>query len=212
VRVINPGQTIGAEPTDVRVVTQVDYDRLRQKLMTQLLDEAYDEMGELLEPTEILLRESLRVEAVPKQSYTRFVSEQADTVGLELGVLVSGLAVDVDNAENVAYVSLSRQIPPEYELVDARFELGEVAEDDIGPGSFTFFVTAHGYAAAALDANAAVSLVRGRPLAETQDLLQAEYRLAEPPQVEVWPEWLGRMPLLPLRIGVEVVPQDQHAG
>jgi hypothetical protein len=97
-------------------------------------------------------------------------------------------------------------------LVDARFEVGEVAEEDIGPGSFTFFVTAQGYAAAALDANAAVSLIRGRPLAETQELLEAEYPLAEPPRVIVWPEWLDRMPLLPLRIAVEVVPQDQPAG
>ncbi len=210
VRVINPEPTAGAEPRDARVVVQADYDRVRTQLMRQLLDQAYDAMGDLLEPPEFLLRQSLRIQAVPKESYTRFVSEQADSVGLDMRLLVSGLAVDVDNAESVAYVSLSRGLPPGYVLVDARFALGEVAEEDVGPGQFTFFVTAEGYAAAVLDTDAAVALVRGQPVAEARERLLAELPLAEPPEFSVWPEQLDRLPLLPLRIDVQVLPQG-HA-
>ncbi len=215
VRVINPEPTTGAEPKDARVVTQADYDRLRRQLMRQLLDQAYVEMGDLQEPTELLLRQSLRIEAVPKESYTRFVTEQADTVGLDMRLLVSGLVVDVHNAEAVAYINLSRRLPPGYALVDARFELGEVAEEDIGPGRFTFFVTARGYAAAALDTDTAVALIRGQRVADARERLLAEFPLAEDPQVVLWPEWperlkwLKRLPLLPLRISVQVVPQSQ---
>jgi hypothetical protein len=135
-------------------------------------------------------------------------TEQADKVGLNMGLLVSGLAVDVDNAEAVAYVVLSRRLPPDYGLVNARFELGEVAEEDIGPGRFTLFVTARGYAAAALDTKAAVALMRGQPVTDTRERLLQELPLAEPPRITVWPEWIGRMPLLPLRISVQVVPQS----
>lgn len=215
VRVINPEPTTGAEPSEVRVVTQADYDRARKQLIRQLLDQAYVEMGYLLEPTEILLRQSLRIEAVPKEAYTRFITEQADTVGLNMRLLVSGLAVDVDNAEAVAYTALSRRLPSGYMLVDARFELGEVAEEDISSGWFTFFVTARGYAAAALDTDAAVALVRGRLVADAREQLLAEFPLAEEPQVTIWPEWperlewFERLPLLPLRISVQVAPQGQ---
>jgi hypothetical protein len=212
VRVINPEPTTGAEPRDTRVVTQADYDRVRKQLMRQLLDQAYVDMGDLLESTELLLRQSLRIEAVPKEAYTRFVTEQADAVGLNLRLLVSGLAVDVDNAEAVAYADLSRRLPTGYMLVDARFELGEVAEEDIGPGWFTFFVTARGYAAAALDTDMAVALVRGRRIADARERLLKEFPLAEPPRVTVWPEQIGRLPLLPLRISVQVVPQGQAMG
>jgi hypothetical protein len=212
VRVINPEPTAGAEPRDARVVIQADYDRVRTQLMRQLLDQAYSAMGDLLESPEFLLRQSLRIQAVPKESYTRFVSEQADSVGLDMRLLVSGLAVDVDNAESVAYVSLSHRLPPGYVLVDARFALGEVAEEDVGPGQFTFFVTAQGYAAAVLDTDAAVALVRGQPVAEARERLLAELPLAEPPEVKIWPERLGRLPLLPLRINVQVVPQGHVAG
>ncbi len=209
-RVINLEPTTGAEPRETRIVTQADYDRGRKQLMQQLLDQAYVEMGDLLEPTEILLRQSLHIEAVPKEAYTRFVTEQADTVGLNMRLLVSGLAVDVDNAEAVAYTNLSRRLPPGYVLVDARFELGEVAEEDIGPGWFTFFITARGYAAAALDTDAAVALVRGQRVADARERLLKEFPLAEPPRVTIWPKQMERLPLLPLRISVQVVPQGQQ--
>ena len=45
------------------------------------------------------------------------------------------------------------------------------------------------------------------PVADSRDRLSAEFPLGEVPQVTVWPEELERMPLLPLRIRVEVVPQ-----
>jgi hypothetical protein len=212
VRVINPEPTIGAEPRETRVVTQADYDRARKQLLRQLLDQAYVEMGDLLESPEFLLRQSLRVEAVPKEAYTRFVTEQADTVGLNMRLLVSGLAVDVDNAKAIAYTDLSRRLPPGYVLVDARFELGEVAEEDIGPGWFTFFVTARGYAAAALDTDAAVDLIRGQRIADARERLVKEFPLAEPPRVTVWPGQVKRLPLLPLRISVRVEPQGRAVG
>ncbi len=216
VRVTNPSPTSGADASDVRVVTQADYDRLRRELMRQLLDQAYaGQMNELLEPTEMLLRQSLRIEAVPKESYTRFVTEQGDTVGLEMQLLVSGLAVDVDNAEAVAYVNLTHRLPPGYSLVNAHFELGEVAEENIGPGQFTFFVTASGYAAVGLDTSKAIELVRGQPVDLARRRLISEFPLAQDPEIVLWPEWperlewLERLPVLPLRIQVEVLPQGQ---
>lgn len=216
VRVINPQPTTGAEASEVRVVTQADYDRAREQLMQQLLDQAYVEMGDLLEPTEVLFRQSLLIAGIPKEAYTHFISEQSDTVGLNMRLLVRGLAVDVDDAEAVAYAALSHRLPPGYTLVDARFGLGEVAEEDIGPGWFTFFVNARGIAAAALDTGAAVALVRGQRVDDAREQLLAEFPLSEEPQVMIWPQWperlesLERMPLLPLRISVQVVPQGQQ--
>ncbi|MFQ6100518.1 MAG: hypothetical protein ACE5OS_04710 [Anaerolineae bacterium] len=218
VRVINPEPTSGAELVEMHTVTQADYDRARGQLTRQLLDQAYVEMGDLLEPTEVLFRQSLLIVGIPKEAYTQFISEQADTVGLNMRLQVRGLAVDVDNAKAVAYAALSRRLPPGYELVDARFELGEVAEEDIGPGWFTFFVTARGYAAVALDTDAAVALIRGQRVADAREQLRAEFPLAEEPRVALWPEWpehlrwLERLPLLPLRISVQVVPQGQAVG
>jgi hypothetical protein len=219
VALINPEPTTGAEPREARVVTQADYERGQTLLMQQLLDQAYDELSRnYLEPSEILLRQSLRIAAMPKLAYDRFVTEQADTVSVNMRVLVDGWAVDVDNAEAVAYVALSRRIPPGYRLMDARFEVGEAAEENVGPGDFTFFVTAYGEADAMLNPGEAVHLVRGQRLDAARNRLVANLPLAEEPQIAHWPDWpdrldwLERMPLLALRIDVQVESPTEAAA
>ena len=123
--------------------------------------------------------------------------------------LVSGLAVDVHNAEIVAYMELARRLPPGFMLVDADFDLGEVAEEDIGQGQLALFVTARGYAAAQLNPDEARELVLGQPVGEARQRLMAELPLAEPPRIAVWPERITRVPLLPLRVSVEVVREGE---
>ena len=213
VRVINSQRTAGAEPTEAHIVTQADYDRARGELIRQLLDQAHAEIStlDLLLPTEFIPRQTLRIEAVPKEAYSRFIGEQADVVGLNMRLLVSGLTVDGDNAEVVAYNVLSHRLPPGYALVDAWFDVGEVAEEDIGLGKFTLFVTAHGYAAAMLDARTAIGLIEGQRVADARARLIESFPLAEEPRIAVWPERLDRLPVLPMRISVEVVPENQAA-
>jgi hypothetical protein len=216
VRVINPQPTTGADPKEVSVVVQADYDRVRERLTEQLLDQAFVELHGLLEANEFLAFQSLRVESVPKKAYTHFIGEQAETVGLNMRLLVSGQAVDVDNAEGIAYQALIRELPSTYRLVDAEFEIGEVDADSTGPGWFMFHVTGRGYAAAVINGDEAIEKIRGQRVPDARTLLRAEFPLAESPQVVTWPEWpeqlqwLERVPLLPLRIDLRVTPQIQE--
>ena len=145
---------------------------------------------------------------MPKRNYTQMANERADTVGLQMRLLVSGLAIDVDDAKAVAYVALARHLPAGHALVDARFTFGEVAEEDIGPGRFSFFVTARGYSTAAVNVGEAIALVRGKSVARAQERLLAAFPLAEEPAISVWPAWPGRVPLLSVRISVDIAPQE----
>lgn len=212
VRVINPEATTGAEAKEVPVVNQADYDRVREQLTQELLDTAYDELHELLEPTEFLPHPSLRVEAVPKKAYSHFIGEQSESVGLNMRLLVSGQAVNADDARSVAKQVLIEQLPPGYRLVDARFEVGETAEDDDGLGWFTFYVTGRGYAAAEISEDEVIAEIRGRRVPEARAELERTFPLAESPRFVTqpsWPSWLAwldRVPLAPLRIEVHVTP------
>ncbi len=206
VRVTNPEPTSGGMVQEVRAVSQEDMDRARELLTRQLLDEACEGLKVLLEPTEFLPCPSLEIQA-SEIAYDRFLTERADTLGLHMRLLITGLAIDRGDAGTVAYARLSRRLPPDHEMVGASFEIGEVAEEPIGTGDITFFVTATGYAAAKIDPDAVREAVRGRRLDRAVEQLQAEFPLAQPPRVEVWPRWMPWMPMLPLRIEVNVVPQ-----
>lgn len=217
VRVINPAPTTGAEPKEIPVVTQADYDRVRERLTQELLNEAHYELHSLLEDSEFLPRQSLRAESTPKKAYTHFIGEQTETVGLNMRLLVSGQAVDTGNVQAVAYQALTRQLPPDYRLIDADFEIGTVTEQDGGLGWFTVSVTGRGYAAAAINVDEALETIRGKPLSDARADLMAEFPLAELPQFAIWPEWpellswLERVPLLAVRIDVNVVPKASFA-
>ncbi|HIE37732.1 MAG TPA: hypothetical protein EYP77_01455 [Anaerolineae bacterium] len=205
-RVTNPEPTSGGSSQEVRAVSQADMDRARELLTVRLLDEAYQGLQQYLEPAEFLPRQSLAIQA-SEVAYDRFLTERADTLGLHMRILVTGLAVDRDNAGTVAYVALARRLPPGYNLVGAEFEMGEVAEEPVGPGDLTFFVTATGYAAAEIDLQAVLESILGRPVERAVERLAADLPLAQPARIQVWPEWLDRVPVLPLRVDVRVVAQ-----
>jgi len=205
-RVTNPEPISGGSSEEVRAVSQADMDRARALLTDQLLEEAYLGLQEYLGPTEFLPRQSLEIQA-SEVSYDRFLTERADTLGLQLRLLITGLAVDRDNAEAVAYVALSRRLPSGHALIGADFEIGEVAEEPAAVGDLTFFVTATGYTAAEIDLHAVKESVLGRPTQVAVERLAADLPLAEPARIHIWPEWLDRLPVLPLRIDVQVVPQ-----
>jgi len=213
VRVINPEPTTGAEPKEVPVVTQADYDRVRERLTQELLNEAHYELHSLMEDNEFLPRQSLRVESVPKKAYTHFIGEEAETVGLNMRLLVSGQAVDTGNVQSIAYQALRKRLPSGYRLIDANFEIGTVTEGEDDPGWFTVSVTGEGYAAAEVNADAAVDAIRGKPVSDARAQLLTDFPLAEPPEFTTWPEWpeslswLERVPLLAVRIDVSVAPK-----
>lgn len=213
VRVINPEATKGAEPTDIPIVTQADYERVHNRLTQQLLDQVHHELHVLLEADEFLPRQSLRVESVPKKVYSRYVGEQSETVSLNLRLLVSGQAIDAAQLREVAHQGLVGQLPPGERLVGADFDIGALRVEEDGPGWFTVDVTGRGYAAAEIDTGEVAARIRGQRVPEAQTVLLAEYPLEEPPQFVIWPEWpeqlrwLERVPLLPMRTEVRVAPR-----
>lgn len=206
IRVTNPDPTYGGATQEVRAVSQADMDRARDLLIDQLLGTAYAGLRDYLEPNELLLRHSLTVQGM-ETSYNRFLGERADTVGLHMRLLVTGLTVDQGNANAVAYVSLVRNLPDGYELEWTGYEIGEMAEEPVGEGEYTFFVTASGYASAIIDPQEVQRAAVAQPPEEALEVLASDFPLGSAPQVSVWPDWFPRMPLLPLRIAVSVEPQ-----
>jgi hypothetical protein len=206
IRVSNPEPTFGGATQDVRAVSQADMDRAQELLTDQLLNQAYEGLQPFLEPTEWMPSHSLAVQSV-ETSYNRFLMERADTLGLHMRVLVTGLAIDEANARAVAYARLRQSLPEDYRLVGSFFELGEMAETPEAPGDLTVYVTATGYAAAELNVDEVKRSIRGREQAQALDLLGTEFPLAERPQLTVWPDWFPRVPLLPIRIAVDVTPR-----
>lgn len=210
VRVTNPYPVSGAESAAVAVVSEADRARAWDLAAEQVMDKAYEGLraGAYLEPGEYLPHQSLVVQAVPKQAYTHLVGEETPTLGLSLRLLVTAQKVKLRDVHALAYHHLAANLPAGYHLTDARFEYGEAAEEEVGPGRFTFYVASYGYATSRIAPEEVIRLVKGRRVAEVADVLFEELPLARPPEVIVSPEWFSYMPFLDLRYRVEVIPGD----
>lgn len=207
VRVTNPNPITGAESQTVRTVSEVDRERAWDLAAQRVMAQAYNGLQEIAaqEPGRFLPRQSLVIQAAPRAAYSHLVGEQTDILGLTLRLLITGQAVDSRDVQAVAYHALVSQLPEGYTLRDARFAYGEAAEEDIGPGQFTFFVDAYGTAAAKIDQAEVLELVRGTRVEEAEAALQEMLPLATPAEVAVTPEWFPYVPFLPIRIQVEIV-------
>ncbi|MBN1261047.1 MAG: hypothetical protein JXB35_10240 [Anaerolineae bacterium] len=210
VRVTNPDPISGAQSTAVATVIDADRERAWNLAAQKAMAEAYNGLQDstYLESGEFLPNQALVIQATPKQAYTHLVGEQTPVLGLALRLLITGEAINVTNVQAVAYRQLATQLPEGYKLLDARFEYGEAAEEDVGPGIFTFYVTTHGYAAATIDTASITELILGKPKEDAAALLMESLPLARPPQITVTPDWFPNIPFLPIRTQIEVVPLD----
>lgn len=207
-KVTNPEPISGAESQIVTMVTEADKERVWSIAAQQVLDVAYEELvqGGYLEPGEFLPRQNLTIQAVPKEAYTHLAGEQSDVLGLSLRLLITGEAVRAQDVQAVAYRQLAQALPEGYTLTDMRFEVGESAEEDVGPGRFTFYVTAQGLAAASLDLETARREIRGLRLAEASAALSETLLLAQPPEITLTPPWFPFIPWMEMRTQFGVAP------
>jgi hypothetical protein len=214
VRVTNPEPTKGGGVSQVRAVTQADREALRRTLLTGLRAQGYERVLERpdaeggLREGEYLVPGSVRVFQVLHETYDRFATEEAESVRLEMRVAVTGVAVDLGDAYNLARHVLERRLPGGHELVDVRYRPGLMGDNVIGDGTLTFFVEVEGLAEARLQHDPVKRWLRGTPCEEGMALLEAAWRsgalpVTALPEVEIWPDWAtGRFPWLIWRIQV----------
>ncbi|MDF1515631.1 MAG: baseplate J/gp47 family protein [Anaerolineae bacterium] len=208
VRVTNPSPITGAESTTVNIVAEDDRTRVWAAATEQVLAIAYNGLQELAaaEPGRFLPNQTLVIQASPKVAYTHVVGEQTDILGLSLNLLITGYAVDVADTQAVALRELSEQLPDNASLTDARFEYGEAAEEEVGGGAFSFYVTAYGYSTAHISTSQVEKLILGKPIEDAVSVMQNTLPLSRAPEVTVSPEWFTYIPRLPIRVNIAVIP------
>lgn len=205
--VTNLEPTRGGGVKEVPAVAKEDYERLRAALLQQLQQRAYVEMSspDWIGPTEFVALESLSVVWVQDETYSAYVGEAADSVSLEMRVVVQGVVIDEQYARQVAYAALAERVGPGFRILDnsLTFVRGETLGVD-DARRVTFLMTGAGDVASAINPDAVREQVAGLAVDQAVASLNAEFPLKQPPRIELWPDWFGRIPLLPVRVDVVV--------
>lgn len=212
VNVINIAPTEGGGVSQVTYVTNADKEQLRDSLSQQLEREGYERLVEGLDEEESLPPESL-LTIILSETYDKFPDEVADSLGLHMRALIRGTVIHREDAEMLGLRMLELEVREGFQLLDdeTEFEIadfGNVAYD----GTLTFQVRAQGATWVEIDTTDIRQGIRGKQVTEAQEYLARHLTSVEEPSVEVSPKWWGRVPWLPFRIAIRVVPGATSIG
>ncbi len=209
VSVFNLSPTSGGSDRSEKVVAAADRTRLLDIARLQLQSLAYDRMRAGLSDGQVIIIESLQIAEENKDwlDYSAVVGETTGELSLTMRAVVSALAADERLARQIVLAQLEAAVPPEMTLRSdtlvyerGAFNLSRVKEQ------IRFTALGRGMALATLDADALREQLAGVDLNEAQNILGDNRAFVQqpPPQLSLHPRGFGRMPLLPIRIHIEV--------
>lgn len=207
VRNINP--TTGGEDRALPAVTEADRDRVLAIIRQQIQERAYSEMLPRLTDTQFIVIETLRI-AEEREDWTRFtaqVGEVSDTLGLTMRAIVEASYIDLRFGQQIVLAQLAAGVPRGRAILSetVTYEMGRI-ENVTPDGQITFIMNGSAGIIAQINPSALQDQLAGRSLEDGQILLLTEISTNPdfPPRIILSPEWLGQMPLLPLRIEIRV--------
>ncbi len=203
VRNVNP--TVGGQNRSVNVVTQTDHDRLIDILRQQIQDQAYTEMLPRLEQTQFIIPETIHIaeERSDWMTFNHQVGDVADSLSLDMRAVVEATVVDQTLAQQIAFARL--QVPANHVIQPNTVTYQRGAVSNVGQdGSVTFTMVCSGQVVAAVDVGNLQQNLAGRTLGDAAGYLVSEVDLAQnsSAEISISPNWLDRLPLLPMRITI----------
>jgi hypothetical protein len=207
VTVINTAPTTGGQSRTVNVVTAGDRDRLLAAMRQQIQERAYNEMQTMLTDTQVVIIETLSI-IQERDDWTNFSAEPgdfADTLSLSMRAEVEAIAVDMQLGQQIVFARMANQIPRGRVILPdtISYRHGDVTQ----AGNFiTFTMSGGGQVVGQINANQVRDQLAGRSLSEAMEYLTTRVDVDDKstPKIVISPDFLDRMPILPLRINVEV--------
>jgi hypothetical protein len=209
VSVINLAPAAGGGLRSVKVVADADKTRLLHSVRIQLQSLAFEQMRATLSDSQVIIIESIGIEEERKEwtTFSADVGAMTSELSLTMRALVIALAVDDRYGRQVAVGRLKAKLPDGASLIadSVQYARGPFAPGRHS-GQIRFTVTGSALAKPVLDAEALRAALAGLSLGEATDLLDARAGLspANRPVLTVYPKGLARMPLLPIRIDLQI--------
>lgn len=205
----NPEATQGGTVREQKLVTRADVDNLAVLAQEKLRQDALAEFARRLGSNQQPIQDSFRIinAETMQLTYSAFVGDPADTLGVTIRASVQALVVDQRAANQAALARLTADIPPGRRLI-----LDSVAYKN-GPiqyareaGTATIVIAASGNVAAYIDVERARQRIAGLSVEAATAILNREWLLdpRQPPQINISPFFFWQLPILPARISIEV--------
>jgi hypothetical protein len=209
ITVRNLAPTSGGEARSLKAVSVDDVERLLATVRQQIQSRAYVSMLPRLTETQFVIDQTIRIseERSDWMTYSAEPGDVADNLSLTMRAVVEAVAVDGKFGQQIVFAELNGQIlqgsilRPET-ITYERGPVIEVFQD----GKTLFTMIGSGMVTGQVNTSALQERLAGRSLEDARTYILGSVKLADgsAPEIIVAPDWLGRMPILPMRIDVRV--------
>ena len=204
VSVLNDAPISGGTEKQAQLVTATDRQQLRDGLFARLKAASVDSLKKSAQPGDLFLADLIAVR-VEDESFDREVGEVSKTIGLRMRLTASILTVPADGLNKLAENAVEARIQAGATLVPGSIKLGTPSEVSVDGNTITFRAEAQAAATVGLDVSQLRRDLQGQTLEQARQILAQRYRLAGEPTITLQNAWLGRLPMLGMRIRVDVV-------
>jgi hypothetical protein len=211
----NPSATFGGSDQAGKLPTEQDYRALRKKLLENLQASAVEEMRARIKPDQRLLEGTIHLKSTVSEIREPPQGQPGDQLQLTLRIEYEAMIIDEADLQAVAQSALDANrkddfdpVPgslnitnasePQLDLTASASEAGGSLENQTARWSFRIERVLE----ARWNKTAVIRLIQGKGVSEAQKALEAKFRLAEAPLINLYPPWWGRLPFLPARIKV----------
>jgi hypothetical protein len=202
VAVINPDPTTGGGTTSRAGVAAADVDRIQQALTRQLLQEARSALEANLAEGDRIAPESLRVLRVVSAASEPAIGQPADSLLLRLTIEVEGVTYADAALAAFADAVLREDASGAVETVPGTLHADLTRLLARTDGGLRYSAGADRGIYRSVDSDELRRMLAGASPDEAEARLAARVDLAAPPSIRLWPAWLPRLPLLPIRIDI----------
>ncbi len=209
ITVTNPAPASGGALRAVNIVSAADKDRLLNIVRGQLQSLGYEEIQSTLSAAQVIIIESIAIEE-ERKDWTNFSSDvglMAQELTLNMRAVVSALVIDDRLGRQVSLAQLRARVPPDMTLLEdaLQYARGPLTQP-ISSERVSFAAKTSGALVAELDTARLLDRLAGVSIADAMQILRSQPELTTPTasSIEVFPEGFNRMPLLPVRIDLQV--------
>lgn len=199
VSVLNEEPTIGGGVSSITVVSGQDQQQLREKLLTQMENEARAQLKVQLQEGEVLPDPSIRF-VIMGEEFDHKVGDEARTLGLHIKATASGLVFQQQDVVDLVKRGWHPTLEEGFFIDNRTLEVGDFDPIEARGTVAVMKLPVRAIAVARVDAERAVDAVRWQPASHAAATLAQTFQLARPPQVRLEPGWASRA----LRVHVTV--------
>ena len=208
ISVRNQNATYGEGVREIALVTEFDHERLQTLASQQIRQIARDNLLLSLDESHYLpVTESIEIVEDRDFIYTADVNQPAQTISLTYKAVVETSVIDLNDARLVAFANLGKYVTEGRTLDQGNldFRTGEI-QQIFEDGTIAFQMRIEGTTYVTIEGEQIRERLTGLSAREARAVLENEFLLDpnNPPEINTWPGFLKRMPILPIRISVDI--------